>query len=199
MWKRITNGWIALVEWFEYGDLVPLIVIVSAVHYAVILRGYDHIVVAIAIGLMVDLTHFRSVRSAVRYTNWKRAQFYVRWGIALLLTSVAVAYQLRFYVDPWLAVPLALLIPAMAWLYENDKNVGKTRTKPAPRVTVSKPKRKPKEIEAPQAGSWLCEYCGRDDFKNQQSYAVHIGRYCPQNKALTSDNGRVRAREKVQK
>jgi hypothetical protein len=42
--------WRGIVHWFEHGDLVPLLVLVSAVHYAIVLSEVDAWPVAVAIG-----------------------------------------------------------------------------------------------------------------------------------------------------
>lgn len=171
--KRI---WRALVSWFEYGDLVPLIVIVSAVHYAVILRSYDWYPVAVAIGLMVDLGHFRTVRAAVRYNGAELRSRLVRWGMAAFMTVVAVAYQQRFYADWFLSLPLPFLIASLAWLQHVDRNVGK-RSDPvdAPRVReIGQQKTQPAALPATST-QYVC-VCGRT-FAKPQSYAAHK-RHC---------------------
>lgn len=173
--------WKSLVHWFEYGDLVPLIVIVSAVHYAIILRSYDWYPVAVAIGLMVDLGHFRTVRAAVRYTGADLRQKSARWGMAAFMTCVAVAYQQRFYADWWLSLPLPFLIAALAWLQYVDRNVGKRSESGHMREIVeSAPQLQPKKIA--QLPAHICE-CGRS-FDKQQGLAAHK-RHC------TYDAGKI--------
>lgn len=89
---KLTAVFHSLLNWLEHGDLVPLIVLVSALHYSVILQAHDHIITATAIGFMVDLGHFRTVRAAVRYApiktrakqkqNAHRREYVTRWGMA---------------------------------------------------------------------------------------------------------------------
>lgn len=145
LWKSITT-------WFEHGDLVPLLVVVSAVHYAAVLQKYDYWPVAIAIGLLVDLGHFRTVRAAVRYAgdNWR--QIAVRWFAVVVMTAVSLAYHQRYYGDWWLSAPLPLLIAFLAWQQHVDSRIG-VRDKSvtvatddkhsAPRMTNDMPVAKP--------------------------------------------------------
>lgn len=123
MLKRLSNGWKALIFWFEYGDLVPLIVIVSSIHYSQILSEHDPFIVATAIGLMVDLGHYRTVRAAVRYNGTSDRTRAIRWSMAIFMTVVSVVYQQRFYQDWWLSLPLPFLIIALAWLQQTDKSL----------------------------------------------------------------------------
>lgn len=117
-------SWSYLVHWFEYGDLVPLLVLISAVHYAAVLAGKDSWPVAIAIGLLVDLGHFRTVRAAVRYSGDDRWQGATRWLIAAGMTALSLNYHQRYYADWWLSAPLPLLIAALAWLQKVDQRAG---------------------------------------------------------------------------
>jgi hypothetical protein len=110
-----------VVRWFESGDLVPLLIVVSAVHYAAVLKGKDQWLVAIAIGLLVDLGHYRWVRAAARYDGGRVSQIVTRWTFALVMTGVSLAYHLRYYDnDLWLAAPIPLLIASLAWLAKVD-------------------------------------------------------------------------------
>lgn len=124
-WRAVSSIWHAAVNWFEHGDLVPLIVIVSAVHYSSMLQAHDVFLVATAIGLMVDLGHYRTVRAAVRYNGRQTRTQALRWVVAAFMTSVSIAYQQRFYGDLWLSLPLPLLIVSLAWLQETDKSLGR--------------------------------------------------------------------------
>jgi len=128
MLKKAKILWEAAIYWFEHGDLVPLIVIVSAVHYSFVLAAFDHWMVATSIGLMVDLGHFRTVRAAVRYSGANHKTQITRWMVAFFMTAVSISYQQRYYSDWWLSLPLPFLIVSLAWLQETDKATGK-RTK----------------------------------------------------------------------
>lgn len=146
MIKRLTPLWHALLNWLEHGDLVPWMVIVSAVHYSVILQAHDNPVTATAIGLMVDLGHFRTVRAAVRYSPAKakskrakastKREALARWTMAAFMTVVSVVYQQRFYEDLWLSLPLPLLIASLAWLQQKDQRTG---TKPKAEKSTVEP------------------------------------------------------------
>lgn len=117
----ISRVWQSIVNWFERGDLIPLLVLVSAVHYANILSEYDWWGVAVAIGLLVDLGHYRVIRAAVRYTGSNGWESLARWLIAAVMTAVSLSYHQRFYNDWWLSIPLPLLIAALAWLQRVDR------------------------------------------------------------------------------
>jgi hypothetical protein len=173
MIRNIFNG---IVYFFEHGDLVPLIVIVSAVHYAAILSHHDHIIVAVAIGLLVDLGHYRWVRAAVRYHGNSRQEKFARWSLALLMTVVSVAYQQRYYTDWWLSLPLPTLIFSLAWLGAVDKR--KSERKEAEYQPVIK-----EMSEVLSAGNkapslpeplsiWKCEDCPRT-FATQNGLNAH--------------------------
>ena len=114
--------WQSAVNWFEHGDLIPLMVLVSAVHYASVLRGHDGVLAAVAIGLLVDLGHYRTVRYAVRYTGVRRWEIAVRWGIAFVMTAVSFVYHFRYYNDWLLAAPLPFLIAVLAWLESRNRS-----------------------------------------------------------------------------
>lgn len=170
------KAWSTLVHWFEFGDLVPLIVIVSAVHYSLMLQAYDHAVVAVAIGLLVDLGHFRTVRAAVRYSGASRRTAATRWLMALAMTAVAVAYQQRYYGDWWLSLPLPFLIASLAWLQHVDRATSGRSERSATAASVVKPivtvaeraaLPEPKRVERVK-----CETCGRS-FSSQQACNAH--------------------------
>lgn len=172
--------WNTLVNWFEYGDLVPLLVIVSAVHYAGVLADHDQAIVAIAIGLLVDLGHFRTVRAAVRYSGADRRQAAARWLIALALTAISLAYHQRYYGDWWLSVPLPLLIAALAWLQRVDQHVGQRSkpvqpsSQPAVSAVVAEHSQleRPQQPRLPAARRYTCDTCGRG-FASQQGCNAH--------------------------
>lgn len=178
--NNLKSLWTRLVSWFEYGDLVPLIVIISGVHYADMLAGYDHWFVAIAIGLLVDLGHFRTVRAAVRYGGSDNQQKIIRWLMALAMSAVAITYQQRYYDDWWLSAPLPFLIAALAWLQRVDGIATKsqaathseTKAKPKPDKAEAVPlpaKPEPKKAKPVLFG---CELCGQE-FQSQNALNAH--------------------------
>ena len=178
MIDKLSKAWKAIFEYLEHGNLVILIVLVSAVHYALILQTWDTIAVAIAIGLMVDLGHYRTVKAAVRYRT-RNATFFIRWAMALFFTGIAISYQMIYYDgDIRFALPLPLLIVGLAWLSETNKAVGTKRKsakrKPAQRTPAPKPtKRKPKRM----VGKIPCPDCGKM-VSGQPGLAGHK-QHCP--------------------
>lgn len=157
----MTKLWRAAVDWFENADLVPLLVLVSAVHYAAVLSGKDYWLVAVCIGLLVDLGHYRTVRSAVRY-NGGWGNKLTRWAIALGMTVISLNYHQRYYEDWWLSAPLPLLIAALAWLQQVEP-----KAKPATirfeaplQPALSEPKAAPVLLEAPLEAAFICSVCG---------------------------------------
>jgi hypothetical protein len=138
--SKLKSTWQAAVNLFERGDLVPLMVLVSAVHYGAVLAGKDHWAVAVAIGLLVDLGHYRTIRYATTYRGalaWERV---ARWGIAVVMTSISFAYHWRYYQDFLLAAPLPFLIAVLAWLPER---------KPSARAEASPAQETVKAIDKP--------------------------------------------------
>jgi len=120
----IANIWAKSKHWLENGDLVPLLVIVSVFHYPVVLAQRDHIISAIAIGVLVDIGHYRFVRAAVRYTGSAYLQLAVRWGGSAILTAISLVYQLRYYDgDLALALPIPALIIGIAVLMKLDEHL----------------------------------------------------------------------------
>ncbi len=107
------------VHYFERGDLIPLMLIVSIPHYALALQGRDLLIVAIGIGLAMDLGQYRVVKAAIRYGgNW--------WFAAILLTAIALGYHMFYYGGDWftafiLAAPLPLLIIFLAALSVKER------------------------------------------------------------------------------
>lgn len=101
----------ALTQWFEEGDLTPLAVIISVAHYGPVLVAHgEHWFVAWAVGALIDLLHFRSIRHFTRNLS-------VMSGIvALATTLMASMYHLRFYENDWLlALPIPVGIAVLAW------------------------------------------------------------------------------------
>lgn len=108
--------WRGFTGWLERGDLIPLMVLVSAAHYGVVLAGRDWWPVAVAVGVLVDVGHFRSVVLAVRYRGENLREKVLRWAVAGVMTAISLSYHWRFYGgDLALALPLPLLIAALAY------------------------------------------------------------------------------------
>ena len=173
----MTKLWRAAVDWFENADLVPLLVLVSAVHYAAVLSGKDYWMVAVCIGLLVDLGHYRTVRSAVRY-NGGWGNKLTRWAIALGMTVISLNYHQRYYEDWWLSAPLPLLIAALAWLQQVEPRkvekpqvriIAPDATHPAALPTHDAPARLP---DATHDKIYACAVCG-EMFGKSTDYASH--------------------------
>ncbi len=124
--NRIKQAWDWLIGKLETGDLIPLLILVSAGHYITVLKEFDHEVTAVAVGILVDLGHFRSVRIAAKYRYQKTTEdqkgtgrlgeFILRWIVVALLTAIALSYHLRFYAQDWtLAAPIPILIAFLAY------------------------------------------------------------------------------------
>lgn len=186
--------WRALLNWLEHGDLVPWMVIVSAVHYSVILQQHDGWVTATAIGLMVDLGHFRTVRAAVRYNPGKqkskrarengKREAVTRWAMAAFMTVVSVAYQQRFYQDWWLSLPLPFLIASLAWLQQKDQRAGtKPKTETLALETDKPAKSESKTNERPLTPVL---YVAPNGKTNGNGHALHTCPFCE--RTFTSKN-----------
>ncbi len=205
--QAIIAIWHNLVHFFEYGDLVPLMVLVSGVHYASVLAGKDQFAVAVAVGLLVDLGHFRTVRAAVRYSAPKskasrskrwlvrmasrfNSQLFVRWSMVLVMTAISLAYHQRYYDDWWLSVPLPLLIAFLAWQQRVDRGVGERKpvTQQTPVSVIATPELRKSETvsKEPTMKPFVCVHCLRS-FGSQQALAGHIGKRHP---VATRSNGR---------
>jgi DNA-binding transcriptional ArsR family regulator len=115
-------AWALLLRFLEQGDLVPLMVIVSAAHYIEVLAKHDQFVSALAIGTLVDVGHFRSVIIAVRYNGDRRRERWARWAVAVVMTALSLGYHLTFYGagNWWLALPMPILIFALAYFRQKD-------------------------------------------------------------------------------
>jgi hypothetical protein len=120
--------------------------------------------VAIAIGLLVDLGHYRWVRAAARYPGGKTGQMVVRWTFALIMTGISLAYHWRYYAgDAWLSIPIPLLIASLAWLAKVD---ARSQKKDAPDAEDDARTIKHKPRIA-------CKVCG-EGFTSTQQYAAHV-------------------------
>jgi len=164
--------WAGLLDWLENGDLVPVLVLVSAAHYIVVLQGHDWWPVAAAIGLLVDIGHFRSVMIAVRYSGSNRAELVLRYFVAGVMTAVSLSYHWRFYGGDWtFAVPMPLLIAALAYFDNRDKYKRRGPSVATPPPTQPTPE--PTEDTAQDAYRH-CEPCDFTAY-SPQAWAGHCG------------------------
>ena len=168
----IKRAWVFVLNWFEHGDLVPLLIVVSAAHYSAVLAGKDHIVVAVLIGILVDLGHYRWVRAAARYTGGKRPQIITRWGFMILLTGLSLLYHQRYYQDWLLSIPIPLLIASLAWLTKVDSRP-EASAKPMQTMHPA-PEYVPVVVQAPAEHMQSeCHECGAL-FASKQAKAAHM-------------------------
>lgn len=114
--NRLTNLWHRLAQFFEDGDLTPFAVLISIGHYGPVLaeKG-EHTAVAYAIGTLIDLIHFRTIRRAFM-PHGSRQETAVNWLVALITTAMASIYHWRFYDgDYLLALPIPIGIAILAY------------------------------------------------------------------------------------
>lgn len=150
-------------SWFEHGDLVPLLVIVSAAHYVAVLSEVDAWWSAVSIGLLVDIGHYRSVLIATRYNGDKTKEKRLRWAVALAMTVLSFSYHYRFYSqDIALSLPMPLLIASLA--YFEQKDGWRKRKKSEPDFVESKankPESEPEQIESEESEDKHIAFCER--------------------------------------
>lgn len=106
-WHKISTA-------FEYGDLTPLAVAISVAHYGPVLASHgDNVAVAWAVGTLIDLLHFRTVRRLFQVTGRNRVVGHAL--VAVVTTAMALGYHLRFYDGDWLlAIPIPIGIAILA-------------------------------------------------------------------------------------
>lgn len=109
-----SNLWHKLSSFFEDGDLTPLAVLISVAHYGPVLVEHgENVIVAWAVGALVDLLHFRTVRRLFQASG--RRAVIGHAFIALLTTFMAAGYHYRFYNGDWLlALPIPIGIAVLA-------------------------------------------------------------------------------------
>lgn len=105
----------SLTEWLENLRILPLVLVISGVHYSNVLWEHDGPILAILVAIILDVTHFGSLKQVVTATTWKSR---LGWGFgSVLLTAWAFALQYQFYADGWElkldAVIYAGLIPLL--------------------------------------------------------------------------------------
>ena len=156
MLKRYVNS---LVLYFESGDLIPLVILISVPHYAFVLSKYDFWFVASVLGFLLDLGHYRTIKA---YQKGNGALW------MLILTVFSFGFHGAFY---WLggaqwaslffgaAVPVVIF--ALAYLSFNEKwakqaEKGSIETPvvlPQVQLTLDT-QTKPLELERPKPPTW---------------------------------------------
>ena len=119
---RIYRG---AVDWVERGDLVPLLILVAVPHYITVMRTFEFWPVAVAMGILTDLGHYRTILVYLRSSVGRFASVF--W--MLILTAMSYAFHVGFYTigntapQPWPwalgAVP-PVLIFAMSYISKRE-------------------------------------------------------------------------------
>lgn len=130
--------WRAVVNWFENGDLLPLIILVSVPHYGHVLAAYDWGPVAAVIGALVDLGHYRTIKA---YLNGKGGfwmsvltVFSLGFHWAFYLTGGASWYAALFFAS---AVPVVIF--ALSFISKSERLATKAARQAAPAVVSDAP------------------------------------------------------------
>jgi hypothetical protein len=124
-----------IANYLEESDIIPWILLVSLPHYTKVLAEFEYQVVAVAMGFLADLGHYRVVK---RYNKKKDM---IGWVLAL--TVMSYGFHVAFYIlgdaaetfggETWWAWVLGavppVLIFAMASLSHKENWSGKTRAK----------------------------------------------------------------------
>jgi len=120
--KKLYSG---IVEWAERGDLVPLLILVAIPHYISVMAAFEWWPVAVAMGILTDLGHYRTILVYLRSSIGRAAALF--W--MTVLTLISYAFHVGFYVLgggipqpwPWVigSVP-PVLIFAMAYISKRE-------------------------------------------------------------------------------
>lgn len=99
--------WHQLSVFLETFDFVPILLIATVYHYFEALgRVGDPLIIAAAIAIVVDLSHYRSVRESIRSRRWQ-------WFLAALFTtSLSFLLQYAFYNDGLTSIRLEPIVYA---------------------------------------------------------------------------------------
>jgi hypothetical protein len=134
-------------------------ILVSVAHYIGVLQEHDFVLIASAIGLLVDLGHYRLIKSALKHggVGW--------WAVAVVMTLIAFGYHFAFYsisgadvVKSFLlSIPIPFLIIALAALSVRERWARKfgvsdplANVRNEPQRTNSEPRAKAKRGETKQ-------------------------------------------------
>lgn len=102
--------WGFIIWVFERADIIPPLIIVSAWHYQGALTAHDPPPVAIALGVLIDLGHYRAVKS---YLNTFQGR---RLIVLVVLTAMTGYFHWLWYQNVILAAAVPLLIICLALL-----------------------------------------------------------------------------------
>ena len=163
--KRLTDFfravWGGVVWLFEKSDIIPPLIIVSSWHYAGALRGHDPAFVAVILGVLIDLGHYRAVKSYLRALNGRR------FAVMAVFTAMTAYYHWLWYRDYLLAAGVPLLIIGLALLSKWDKWEGQaakftvTVAEKAPGMSDNDAPRLPVATARRDMGAYLAEQDGK--------------------------------------
>lgn len=102
--------WNWIVWLFEKADIIPPVIAVSVWHYAGALSGKDPLPVAIVLGLLIDIGHYRSVKV------YFKKHTIGRFVLMLVLTTLTGWYHYLWYKEILLALGMPTLIISLAIL-----------------------------------------------------------------------------------
>lgn len=126
--------WRGIVNWFENGDLLPLIIAVSVPHYGHVLAAYDFWPVAAVIGALVDLGHYRTIKAALNGKGWF-------WMI--VMTVFSLGFHFAFYSAGgaawWAALFFAAAVPVVIFALSFIAKAERLAEKAARGVASGKP------------------------------------------------------------
>jgi len=110
---KFANGYEVVTDWFENLRILLPVLIISGVHYTKVLWEHDGPFLAPLIAIVLDVTHFNSLKKLVQA---KSPAERAGWGLASILTTAwAFALQYSFYAEGWVfkvdAVIYAGLVP----------------------------------------------------------------------------------------
>ncbi|CAK0756326.1 membrane hypothetical protein [Gammaproteobacteria bacterium] len=154
-------SWGGLVWLFEKADIIPALVIVSVYHYGGAMAQHgDPAPVAMALGVLTDVGHYRSVKAVATKPQERR-----RWAVGLVLTILTGYYHYLWYNDVILAVCIPILIISLALLSKWDRWDAQ----------ASQPGAQPEAQPAQhaQAMRYSCGQCGAS-FASSGAYASHM-------------------------
>lgn len=103
--------WGFVVWLVEKADIIPPLVFVSAWHYAGALAKLDPPAVAVILGVLIDLGHYRSVKAVMARPEERR-----RLVVMTTLTVMTGYYHWLWYRDIILAVTVPVLIICLSLL-----------------------------------------------------------------------------------
>jgi len=147
----IKSAWGVLVWLFEKADIIPGLIIISAWHYsgAMADKG-DPAPVAIALGVLTDIGHYRSIKGVARKPDEIK-----RWAVGIVLTVLTGYYHYLWYQDVVLALCVPALIISLALLSKWDGWDNQAmRMTPKVSAEQSEP-----SAETPQALPYGCDRC----------------------------------------